>query len=229
MTRINQRSIIDQVREILQRDIEAGRMKPGERIFEDALAKDLGISKTPLRLALHQLKQDGIIRIASRQGIYVAMPTPTEILELIEMRELLEGLAARRTARKADADLIARMYACFAAFDEGNLAEQQLKFAAADHKFHRILVEACGSRELIKTLETINIRLHMNRFRAALSRRHDLRPIHREHMAIIRAIKARDARKAEALIRRHVRNVPWQTVLNELTVPAAPRSSEFVA
>lgn len=204
-------------------------MKPGERIFEDALTKELGISKTPLRLALHQLKHDGIIRIASRQGIYVAVPTLTEILELIEMRELLEGLAARRTARKADADLIARMDACFAAFDEGNLAEPKLKYAAADHKFHRILVEASGSRELIKTLETINIRLHMNRLRAILSRRHDLRPIHREHMAIIRAIEARDAQKAEVLVRRHVRNVPWQTVLNESTVPAAPGSSESAA
>lgn len=224
MARLKQDSITDQVRELLQRDIEAGRIKPGARIYEETLAKELGISKTPLRLALYQLKQDGIVRIEPRQGIYVALPTVKEVLELIEMREVLEGLAARRAARHTNADLVARLRACFAGFEESNLAERRVKYAAADHKFHRLLVQASESQELIKSLEVMSIRLHMNRLRAALSRQHDLRPIHTEHMAIIGAIEAGDAQKAESLVRRHVRNVPWQTVLKDHDEPVPERS-----
>ena len=101
MARINNDSITDQVHQFLQREIEAGSIQPGARIVEDQIAQQLGISKTPLRLALHQLKQDKIVNIEPRRGIYLAVPTLREFLELIEMREVLEGLAARRAALQA--------------------------------------------------------------------------------------------------------------------------------
>jgi DNA-binding GntR family transcriptional regulator len=216
MHQIRKESITEQVRDILQREIENGHIEPGARIFEEKLAQQLGISKTPLRLALHQLKQDGIVRIAPRQGIYLAVPTREEVTELIEMREVMEGLAARRAARRTGALHLEQMRACFAGFSEANVNERRSKYANADHRFHRVLVAASGSKELIRVLEVVNLRLHMNRIRLIFSRGHDLRPIHREHMAIIEALAAGDARKAELLARAHVRNVPWQTVLAEL-------------
>ena len=219
---IRKESITEQVRDILQREIENGHIEPGARIFEEKLAQQLGISKTPLRLALHQLKQDGIVRIAPRQGIYLAVPTRDEVTELIEMREVMEGLAARRAAHQCSRHHLEQMRACFAGFSEANVNERRSKYANADHRFHRVLVAASGSNELIRVLEVVNLRLHMNRIRLMFSRGHDLRPIHREHMAIIDALAARDARKGELLARAHVRNVPWQTVLNELA-GAAPR------
>ena len=98
VARINKDSITVQVHQFLQREIEAGNIQPGARIVEEQMAQQLGISKTPLRLALHQLKQDRIVDIEPRRGIYLAIPTLPEVLELIEMREVLEGLAARRAA-----------------------------------------------------------------------------------------------------------------------------------
>jgi DNA-binding GntR family transcriptional regulator len=85
--------------------------------------------------------------------------------------------------------------------------------AAADHRFHRLLVQASGSAELLANLSVINIRLHMNRLRRNFSERRDLRPIHQEHLDIIQAIKAGDADETEALVRMHIRNVPWQELL----------------
>jgi DNA-binding GntR family transcriptional regulator len=76
-------------------------------------------------------------------------------------------------------------------------------------------VEASDSTELIKTLEIINLRLHMNRLRARLARERDLVPVHREHLAIIEAIRAGDARRAETLASAHVAGVPWHSVLEE--------------
>lgn len=216
MRPLKQESITDKVRGILQHAIEAGRMEPGTRIYEESLAKELGISKTPLRLALYQLKQDGIVRIEPRKGIYVATPTETEVRELLEIREALEGIAARRAATLRTSGLVSRLKGCFAGFDEANLGEQRTKYAAADHRFHRLIAEASGNRELVKSLEVVNIRLHMNRLRAGVTRRHDLRPIHREHISIIASIESGDPQKAEDAVRSHIRNIATQTVLADL-------------
>jgi DNA-binding GntR family transcriptional regulator len=202
--RLNQASITDQVYALLNRDIEAGRFEPGARILEQALARDLGISKTPLRLALHQLRRDGVVRIEPRRGIYLAAPTLAEVIELIELREVLEGLAARSAAGQPDQRFIDRLEGCLAGFTERNLRERRGEYAAADHRFHMLLVQAAGSAELAKTLQVINIRLHAHRLDKTAN--HDLRPIHRQHLSIIRALRVRDADRAERLARSHVRH-----------------------
>ena len=233
MARINKDSITVQVHQYLHREIEAGSIQPGARIVEDRLAQQLGISKTPLRLALHQLKQDKIVNIEPRRGIYLAVPTLRESLELIEMREVLEGLAARRAALQPDRGFVQQMKTCFAAFNKTNVNERggKGKYAAADHRFHRLLVQASGSAELVSNLSVINIRLHMNRLRRSFSKFRDLRPIHQEHMDIIGAIEAGDAKSAEVLVRTHIRNVPWQQLLqgSEIVVGKAARHPRKVA
>jgi DNA-binding GntR family transcriptional regulator len=205
MDRIRRDSITDQVYQILHRAIAMGRFRPGARIVEETLADELGISKTPLRLALHQLKRDGVIRIEPRKGVYLAAPTLSEVIELIELREVLEGFAARRAALQADKQFVDRMESCLAGFDESNLAARRLKYAAADHRFHTILVQASGSSELIKTLQVVNIRLHQHRI-GNHGGGHDLRPIHRQHLGIVKALRAGDAARSEELVRAHVRH-----------------------
>ena len=198
-------SIADQVYEVLNRAIESGQFAPGARVNEGEIARDLGISKTPLRLALHQLRRDGVVRIEPRKGIYLAVPTLTEIIELIEVREVLEGLAARRAALQADRSFVGEMEACLKPFSEENLGRKRLKYAAADHRFHSLMVKASGSAELMKALQVTNIRLHQHRLdNQAVG--HDLRPIHRQHLALLRALKAGDAERSEALARDHVRH-----------------------
>ena len=207
-------SIADQVYEVLNRAIESGQFAPGARVHEDEIARDLGISKTPLRLALHQLRRDGVVRIEPRKGIYLAVPTLTEIIELIEVREVLEGLAARRAAQQSDRGFVGEMEACLKPFSEENLGRRRLKYAAADHRFHSLLVEASGSAELVKALQVINIRLHQHRLdNQAIG--HDLRPIHRQHLMIIRALKAGDAERSETLVRDHVRHQLAVKILKE--------------
>ncbi|MBN8919779.1 MAG: GntR family transcriptional regulator [Rhizobiales bacterium] len=229
MRKIKRESLTDQVLDILQGEIDAGRIAPGARIVEERIAEQLGVSKTPLRLALHQLKQDGIVRIEARQGIYLAIPTPGEVAELVEIREVMEGLAARRLARAAHKSIVAALRECFSGFTETNVNDKRSKFATADHAFHRQLVTLAGSRELTRVMSVVNLRLHMNRLRHIVSRGHDLRPLHKEHMAIIAAIGSGDAQKAELLGRAHVRNVPWQTILREIGGPLSPAPSVTAA
>jgi len=204
MTKLNLQSITDQVRDLLQMEIEQGKLTPGTRIREEHLAKELGISKSPIRVALHQLKQDGIVRIEPRRGAYVAMPNAQQILELTEMREVLEGLAARRAAERTNKAMIAQFEQCFAGFKEKELSFRRMEYSMADLRFQRLLAEASGSAELIRTLQVINIRLHMSRLYADLMANHDLIPVHQQHLEIIAAIKAGDADKAEAVTAAHV-------------------------
>ena len=121
MTPLNSDSLTDQVRDLLQREIEAGRLVPGTRIREDEFASLLGISKSPLRVALHQLKQDGIIQIRPRRGFYVAVPTHEQVLQLLQMREVLEGLAARLAANAASSQFIESLENCFSGFSKQTL------------------------------------------------------------------------------------------------------------
>jgi DNA-binding GntR family transcriptional regulator len=214
MKPIEQESIAEQVRLTLRREIELGHLEPGSRIFEDALAQKLGTSKMPIRLALHQLKQDGLVRIEPRKGTYVAIPSPDEIPHLLDIREVLEGLAARSAATHADKNEIAALKACFGAFSEADLDDRSIEYASADHRFHTLLVAASGNKELIKSLDLITIRLHMYRLRRALAHQQNLVPIHRDHLRIIDAIESRDGVLAEHLVRAHVRSIPWRTVVD---------------
>ena len=215
MTRLHLESITDQVRDLIVQDIEDGKFAPGERIYEDKLAKELGISKTPLRLAIHQLREAGILRVEPRQGIYVAQPTMQEVMELAEAREVLEGLAARRAAAGTNPELVQELKDCFAGFDEDGLDDKRTAYAAADHKFHQLLARASGSSELIQMLNIINLRLHMNQMRTTVMHQHNLVPTHRGHMSIIDAIEAGDGERAEASTRAHVRGVPWQAAFGD--------------
>jgi DNA-binding GntR family transcriptional regulator len=203
-SQLNLESITDQVRHILQREIEEGRLTPGTRIREDEFAKELGISKSPIRVALHQLKQDGIVRIEARRGFYVAMPTTEQVLELVEMREVLEGLSARRAAVRPDKGFVTELSACFSGFRERDLPKRRLEYSRADLRFQRLLAKSSQSSELIRTLEVINLRLHMSRLYAGLMANHDLVPVHQQHLEIIAAIKAGDPDRAEAATCAHV-------------------------
>lgn len=213
MAKLELRGIAHQVRELLQKDIEEGRLPPGTRILEEAIAGKLGISKTPVRLAIHELKQIGLIEVRPRQGIYVRLPSVREVMELLEMREALEGVAARRAAVRADEAMLRRLRATLAGFDETNVNGHPVRYATADHRFHQALAEASQSDELIKTLAVINTRLHMNRLRRTAVRQTDQRPVHREHLAIIDAIASEDAERAALLAMEHVRGVPWASLL----------------
>lgn len=222
MPKINLESITDQVRHLLQREIEAGRLTPGTRIREDEFARELGISKSPIRVALHQLKQDGIVRIESRRGFYVAMPTSEQVIELTEMREVLEGLAARRAAARPDRGFVKELAACFAGFREKDLQKRRMEYSRADLKFQRLLAEASGSAELIRMLEVVNLRLHMSRLYAGLMANHDLVPVHQQHLEIIAAIRAGDPDRAETATCAHVAIVRRLVVLRAKQLQSDP-------
>jgi GntR family transcriptional regulator of vanillate catabolism len=192
-----------------------GELAAGERVPEAAVAKRLGLSRTPVRQALPALAQEGLLVAAGRRGYAVRRFAPQESLDALELRAALEGLAARAIAeRGASPELLAELDACLAEgdaiFREAGLQEQdELRYGAMNERFHDLIVMA-AEKPLLADLAARCKRvpfvapLTIAFDRSTLPEMYDLLLYaHRQHHAIVDAIRARDGARAEALFREH--------------------------
>ena len=200
-----------------------GELAPGERLAEVGLAERLGVSRTPIRQALPALAREGLLAAAGRRGYVVRSFSPQDVVDAIEMRGLLEGLAARRIAeRGATPELIRSLKDCLA---EGDAILAKRRFESADEqrygemngRFHALIVDGAASRILADTLAR-NDHVPFASARAVAFSRDlsELVPIlnyaHRQHHVIVQALENREAARAEALMREHAS--PVKEVLN---------------
>ena len=95
------RSLTAQVHERLRAEILGGTIAPGAHLSVPSIARRLGVSRTPVREALFRLEQDGLVRSLPHRGVVVLTPDPADLRELFEVREALEGMAARVAASHA--------------------------------------------------------------------------------------------------------------------------------
>ena len=181
-------------------DIRAGTLLPGARLRETDLAERLGISRTPVREAIRQLEADGLVAHLPRQGATIRSLEHAEVVELYEMRAVLEGTAARLAARAASDIALAELAALnaeLAATPAGPQARE------VNRQFHRSLLDAARNRFLLKSMNALQKTLLILgpttladpvRAQAAVA----------EHAAVLAALDARDEGAAEAAMRAHV-------------------------
>jgi len=216
---IGYKNVALRLREMILR----GDLAPGERLGEVALAERLGVSRTPIRQALPALAREGLLAAAGRRGYLVRSFSPQDVLDAIETRGLLEGLAARRIAeRGATPELIRSLKECLS---EGDALLARRRFESADEqrygemngRFHALIVDGAGSRIVADTLAR-NDHVPFASARAVAFSRDlsELVPIlnyaHRQHHVIVQALENREAARAEALMREHA--TPVKEVLN---------------
>lgn len=181
-------------------NIRAGTLLPGARLRETEIADMLGISRTPVREAIRQLEADGLVIHLPRQGATIRTLDHAEVIELYEMRAVLEGTAARLTARVASAVELAELMDLNAELSAAGAgpAAQDL-----NRQFHRTLMESARNRFLVKAMSALQKTLLIlgpttlaepGRAAAAVA----------EHAAVLEALAARDAASAEAAMRAHV-------------------------
>jgi DNA-binding GntR family transcriptional regulator len=181
-------------------EIRSGALAPGARLRETELAERMGISRTPVREAIRQLEADGLVTHLPRQGATIRSLDHAEVVELYEMRAVLEGTAARLAARAAsDIELeeLAALNADLAACPAGPQARE------VNRQFHRSLLDAARNRFLLKSMRALHKTLLIlgpttlaepARAAAAVT----------EHAAVLAALRARDGATAEAAMRAHV-------------------------
>ncbi len=181
-------------------DVRRGLLLPGARLRESEIAARLGISRTPVREAIHRLEADGLVVHQPRLGATVRRLDHGEVMELYEMRTVLEGTAARLAARAASEVELADLRAIHE--DLAVTAEPALASRLNRH-FHATLLNAAKNRFLVSAVATLERTLSiLGRSTLVEPGRADAAV--REHAAIMAALEARDGAAAEAAMRAHI-------------------------
>ena len=182
------------------------KLMPGEKIYQDKLAHEFGVSRTPLVSALKKLEHEKLITAMPRRGFYVRLFSKQEMIHIFELREVLEGLAARKVAMGISDSQINRLTRFFSGFQASADNIDLKKYREEDRRFHSFIIEVSGGDILSSILETFNILTLGYQF---IEQEGLVRPPHEtihEHKAIIDAIGKRDPINAEELVRLHLRN-----------------------
>ncbi|HTZ27229.1 MAG TPA: GntR family transcriptional regulator [Streptosporangiaceae bacterium] len=188
------------VYEALVELIVAGTLRPGQHLVESELARQLGVSRQPVREALHRLEAEGWIDLRPSQGAFVHVPTDTEVDQLLDVRELLDGATARLAARAATPEAVGVLREVWqqgvAAVGSGDVTQT----VAANHDFHAAVAEIAGNTVLAQLSEIVGRRVRWYYRKVAPARGHESWA---EHAELIAAIEAGDEEKASDLARVH--------------------------
>ena len=192
-------SIADQIFEQLERDILSGRYPKGEILSELSLAKQLGVSRTPVREAIRRLEQENILEETSR-GLTVVGITHEDMMDMYDIRLQIEGLAARRAAERITDEELSAMRETldlqrFYVEKSGENSSAQIK--NLDSLFHEQLYKASGSKAYCDTLLSLHKKITKFRMASVSKQSRALQSI-AEHEAIYAALTARDAAAAAA-------------------------------
>lgn len=179
-----------------------GQLDEEGRLTEESLAKQLGISKSPIREALNRLESEGFIRIAPRRGAYLRRPTLEEIEELYDLREALEAHVTR-TAHLTPG-LLAELDESIKRMRLLLKANDKAKYIEEDVKFHALLANATRNRELCRVLQNVQNRIWLSR-RKTYDLSSSLTPGF--HQSIVNALRQNDREKAQTVMRQHIANV----------------------
>lgn len=189
----------------LREMIVSGELEPGESIREGPLSGRLEISKSPLREALRQLHQEGLIVTVANKGSHVAPLTEVDIREIYQLREYTEALAVRLACLRRTPEQIAALRASVAELAESIGRDGHRQIAERDIAFHVLLARISGHGRLLRiqeSLQTEMLRLVMRQFADWGERAETDAAV--KHAAIVDAIEAGDADLAEARMRAHI-------------------------
>jgi GntR family transcriptional regulator of vanillate catabolism len=189
-----------------------GELPPGVRVAEIPLSERIGVSRTPLRLALARLEHEGLLTALSSGGFVVRQFTREEIADAIELRGVLEGTAARLAAERlrARAD-VEPLAACADAMDEVVQEHQFERYVGFNERFHALLVALARSDVVAQAVERVML-LPFASPAAFVQVQGDLpesfeilQQAQFQHHALVEAIRARQGTRAENLAREHSR------------------------
>ena len=199
----------------LRQHIVSGRLAAGERVAEIPVAERLGVSRTPVRLAFRSLEQEGLLEKAGKRGYVVRRFSETDVRTAIEVRGVLEGLAARHLAERglqpAEADVLQQ------ALDEGeallakgHLAPEDVAlWSALNQRFHHTIVAAHASHVIADAIARNNHLPFASADAIALNRQapeaehQKLRVAQLQHRLVFDALQQRESARVEMLMREH--------------------------
>ncbi len=172
------------------------------RLDERDLSQRFGVSRTPLREALAQLDQEGLVKIVARRGIFIVRKTKAEILDMITVWAALESMAARLATQHASDSELAHLHTLVDHFSQDKVAAKMGEYSDANIKFHQAII-GLGKNQLIADL-TDKLFFHVRaiRQRTIFEQDRAKRSVV-DHSEIVNALEARDTERAERFVREH--------------------------
>ncbi|MBO1755511.1 GntR family transcriptional regulator [Allobranchiibius sp. CTAmp26] len=194
-------SLQEQVLAELRRLIIGGYYSPGERLTEERLAEDFGVSRNPVREALRVAASEGFVRLVARHGAYVESPDASAIEDLFAVRERLEPLAARLAATRISAEDISELRAMVEEARRASAHEDYAHLAELNSAFHLRVIKISGNRWLVSMVSSLYWHVQWVYRQGAASRApHSWS----EHAEFVDALESRDADRAEKAALVHV-------------------------
>lgn len=176
----------------LRDDILSGKITPSEKITEIGLAKKLNVSRTPIRLAITKLREEGLIK-----GNYVYIPNETDFRDIFQVRGLLEGFAAEYCATYITEESLLKLEECV----KNGFSDDEHIRLESNYLFHQILVEETHNKKLIQIIDQMQSLIRLFRITVTLQKRPRLV---NEHEEIYLAIKEGNGSRAKKLIQEHI-------------------------
>lgn len=202
----NHRPLREIVYEQLKMQILTGKIIPGTRMMEVELADEMGVSRTPVREAIRKLEKEGLVTIEPRRGAYASDISVKDMVDTLEVREDLEGLAAALAAERMSEGQIEELRQINQGYSEAIKNSDTEKIIEYDELFHKHIVSCSGNKTLIQLSETVQeLALRFRYLYYDDFSRYENMPV--EHKQIIEAITSGDAERTRQTADNHVKKL----------------------
>lgn len=198
-------ALSDRVREFIIKAIMSGEMKPGQRIVESGLARQLGVSQAPVREAIRDLVLMGLLETEPYKGTFVRSFTAEELYEVYTVRAALESLAARLAAPRATDEDLAALRGILNEMVEAGKANDGNRMVRLDNMFHEAIMKLSGNRLLYNLWQT----LRFGYWTIVTTRvsEYNLEELAKRHEDLLKALQSHNPQKAMTAMRRHIEDL----------------------
>lgn len=199
----NHRPLREIVYEELKRQILVGEIAPGTRMMEVEMAEDMGVSRTPIREAIRKLEKEGLVTIEPRRGAYASEISVKDMVDVLEVRQDLEGMAAALAAEKVTEEEKQAFIKVNSEYEEAIRSGNTDEIIRCDELFHQLIVSYSGNKTLNQLLSQVQeLALRFRYIYYDDFSRYEKMP--KEHEEIEEAILSGDSQKARIVAEEHV-------------------------
>ncbi|MBR2062855.1 MAG: GntR family transcriptional regulator [Anaerotignum sp.] len=195
----------DVVFNTLRDAILTGKLVPGERLMENQLAEKLGVSRTPVREALRMLELENLVELVPRKGAQVLDMSEKDIVNILEVRSALEGLATSVACKKMTKEDLQQLKNMEVDFEKAVADNDVEHFVDIDEDFHDLIFAATENDKLINIFRNLRIQLYRYRMAQAKNNETSMSTIVAHHRSIIRAIENHDSEEGASIAQGHIK------------------------
>lgn len=191
---------------VLRRRITSGEYRPSETLTEASLCADLGVSRTTIKKVLLMLEKEGLVLIEQNKSAKVRAFTLDEILELLDVRIVLEGFVVQNATARISAEQLEALAGILRGMEDCVKEKRLLDYSRYNRQFHSVIYDACSNHSAVELLRSLKEKISRFDLKTILIPGRDEQSL-AEHTALYDSLRAGDAGRAAQLVEVHVRNI----------------------